>query len=427
VRLPQALAPFRVRSFRYQWPSHLAASWAFEMEIIILGWYVLVETGSVLLLSAFGSMVWAGTLVAPLFGVAGDRIGHRNLLCLVRTFYLAQALVLLALAWSGLLSPLYVFIVSGAMSMVRPSDSVMRYALIGETVPGAGLLAAMSIERTTPDSARVVGALTGAGMIAAFGMAPAYAVICAFYALSLALTLAIRVAPAAGAASPPLHRVEPSPSTPPHPVKPSPLHELLAAFGYVRRTPLLLAAMCLSFLVNFTAYPLTLGLLPYVAKDIYHTDQTGLGYLAASFSLGGLLGSIAVAHRGTRILAGRWMLLAAAAWYVALAVFAHTHGMVAGICMLLLAGCMQSLSLLPMSAVLLQHSAPEYRGRVMGIRMFTIYGLTIGLLIAGPLVATLGFAAMATIYCGVGLVSTGAIALRWQTYVWERDAPANMR
>jgi MFS family permease len=399
VRLPQALAPFRVRSFRYQWPSHLAASWAFEMEIIILCWYVLVETGSVLLLSAFGSMVWAGTLVAPLFGVAGDRIGHRNLLCLVRTFYLAQALVLLALAWSGLLSPLYVFIVSGAMS----------------------------IERTTPDSARVVGALTGAGMIAAFGMAPAYAVICAFYALSLALTLAIRVAPAAGAASPPLHRVEPSPSTPPHPVKPSPLHELLAAFGYVRRTPLLLAAMCLSFLVNFTAYPLTLGLLPYVAKDIYHTDQTGLGYLAASFSLGGLLGSIAVAHRGTRILAGRWMLLAAAAWYVALAVFAHTHGMVAGICMLLLAGCMQSLSLLPMSAVLLQHSAPEYRGRVMGIRMFTIYGLTIGLLIAGPLVATLGFAAMATIYCGVGLVSTGAIALRWKTYVWERDAPANMR
>ena len=417
MRLPEALAPFRVRSFRYQWPSHLAASWAFEMEIIILGWYVLVETGSVLLLSAFGSLVWAGTLVAPLFGVVGDRIGHRNLLCLVRAFYLAQALVLLVLAGSGLLSPLYVFIVSGVMSMVRPSDSVMRYALIGETVPSAGLLAAMSIERTTPDSARVVGALTGAGMIAAFGMAPAYVVICAFYALSFALTLAIRVAPAASAAAPP----------PLHPVEPSPLHDLLAAFGYVRRTPLLLAAMCLSFLVNFTAYPLTLGLLPYVAKDIYHTDQTGLGYLAASFSLGGLLGSVAVAHRGSRIRAGRWMLVAAAGWYAALAAFVHTDGMTAGIWTLLLAGCLQSFSLLPMSAVLLQHAAPEYRGRVIGIRMFTIYGLTIGLLIAGPLVAALGYAAMGTIYCGVGLIFTAAIALRWKTYVWRRDAPANTR
>src|SRR5262245_38522752 len=37
-----ALAPFGVRSFRFQWPADLAASWAFEMEGIILGWYVLV-------------------------------------------------------------------------------------------------------------------------------------------------------------------------------------------------------------------------------------------------------------------------------------------------------------------------------------------------------------------------------------------------
>ena len=45
------LAPFRVRSFRFQWPADLATSWAFEMETLILGWYVLTETGSVLLLT----------------------------------------------------------------------------------------------------------------------------------------------------------------------------------------------------------------------------------------------------------------------------------------------------------------------------------------------------------------------------------------
>ena len=42
------LAPFAVRSFRFQWPADLATSWAFEMEALILSWYVLVETGSVL-------------------------------------------------------------------------------------------------------------------------------------------------------------------------------------------------------------------------------------------------------------------------------------------------------------------------------------------------------------------------------------------
>ena len=33
-----ALAPFRIRSYRFQWPADLLTSWAFEMEALILGW-----------------------------------------------------------------------------------------------------------------------------------------------------------------------------------------------------------------------------------------------------------------------------------------------------------------------------------------------------------------------------------------------------
>ena len=38
--------------------------------------------------------------------------------------------------------------------------------------------------------------------------------------------------------------------------------------------------MTLALLVNFCAFPLTGGVLPYVAREVYGTDQTGLGYLA---------------------------------------------------------------------------------------------------------------------------------------------------
>ena len=75
-----ALAPFGIRNYRFQWPADLLTSWAFEMETLILGWYVLVETGSVLLLTLFASLNYTGTLIAPMFGVVGDRIGHRDLL-----------------------------------------------------------------------------------------------------------------------------------------------------------------------------------------------------------------------------------------------------------------------------------------------------------------------------------------------------------
>src|SRR5205085_5005951 len=93
-RVP-ALAPFRIRSFRFQWPADLLASWAFEMEGVILGWFVLVSTGSVLALAAFGSLQFLGTLISPLFGMAGDRIGNRNLLCVMRATYVTVAAALM--------------------------------------------------------------------------------------------------------------------------------------------------------------------------------------------------------------------------------------------------------------------------------------------------------------------------------------------
>jgi predicted MFS family arabinose efflux permease len=383
------------------------------MEVLILGWYVLTQTGSVLLLASFGALVWAGALVAPLFGVAGDRIGHRAVLCWMRAFYAAQALLLLWLAARGSLDPLAVCLIAGATSMVRPSDNVTRQALIGASVPSSCLMGAVSIERTTADSARVVGALTGAGLMASFGMAPAYAVITVFYLVAWVLTLGIE-RPDARATATARSRVQ----------RP-PWHDLLDAFRYVRRSPLLLAAMWIAFLVNLTAYPVTLGLLPYAAKEVFHTDQTGLGYLAASFAFGGLVGSLVLTYRGHAIALGRWMLLSAAAWYGALLLFAAMQGMAGALACLFLAGCAQSFCLVPVSAVLLRYSAERYRGRVAGFRMFAIYGLPIGLMIAGPVIDRFGFAAMIVLYSSIGVAATGAIGWRWRREAWRRHAPVN--
>ena len=96
-----ALAPFGVRSFRFQWPADLATSWAFEMETIILGWYVLVETGSVFMLTLFASMQYLGTLISPMMGVMGDRVGQRNVLCAMRGVYLVMAATLMAVAYAA--------------------------------------------------------------------------------------------------------------------------------------------------------------------------------------------------------------------------------------------------------------------------------------------------------------------------------------
>jgi hypothetical protein len=200
ARSAAASSPFRVRSYRYQWPADLCASFGFEMEIIILGWYVLVETQSVLMLSVFGALQYLGTLFAPMSGILGHRIGNKRVICTMRCLYMALALTLMTLALTGVLMPVHVFIFGTLLGLFRPSDLVMRYALIGQTIPSEGLLGATSISRTTQDSARVIGALSGAGISAALGIGYAYLVIAFLYGTSLALSLNVAGRSTAGAA-----------------------------------------------------------------------------------------------------------------------------------------------------------------------------------------------------------------------------------
>ena len=42
------LAPFKVRGFLFQWPADPPIDWGIEVEILVLGWYVLGETRSML-------------------------------------------------------------------------------------------------------------------------------------------------------------------------------------------------------------------------------------------------------------------------------------------------------------------------------------------------------------------------------------------
>lgn len=409
-----ALAPFRVRSFRFQWPADLATSWAFEMETLILGWYVLVETKSVLMLTIYASLQYVGTLLAPMFGVMGDRIGHRNVLCAMRALYAVLATVLMTLAFMDAVTPVIVLVIAAMLGLVRPSDIGMRTALVGETMPPSQLIGAMSIQRTTQDSARIAGALTGAGLVAVLGMGPAYAAVVCFYGISLLLTRWAGNAQTDSAHAGNAQRA-------------SPWRELREGLSYVWRTPQLRAGMLLAFLLNLTAFPLFTGLMPYVAKEVYGADQTTLGNLVAAAASGALVGSIIMTRFGGAFRLGRTMIVFSIAWLMMLLVFVQTQSPAAGIPVLMLAGCMQTMGQIPINTMLLRTSDERYRGRIMGIRMMAIYGNLPGLLLAGPLIAGFGYVTMAMAYCLLGISFALLIALHWRRHLWHNDAVANRR
>ena len=388
------------------------------METIILGWYVLVETQSVLLLTLFASLQHLGTLVSPLFGVMGDRFGHRNVLCAMRGFYALNAATIMTLTLTGLISPAYVLVLAGLMGLVRPSDIGMRVALVGDTLPSGQLVGAMGIQRTTQDSARVAGALSGAALVAWLGMGPAYIVVAALYATSVLLTLkagSARRPPRAAAAQ----AAEAKPS--------SIFRELMEGLAYVWHTPHLRAMMLLALLLNGTSFPQQNGLMPYVAKEVYFTDQTGLGYLVAAASGGALFASIIMSRQGGAFLPGRLMICASISWFVFLLAFAHAPHFLAGLAILFMAGCSQSVGQVPMAAMLLRSTNEQFRGRVQGIRMLMIYSNMPGLLLAGELIPRIGYRATMILYFAIGISGAAFIAVRWRAHLWSRNAPVNAR
>jgi hypothetical protein len=324
------------------------------------------------------------------------------------------ALTLLFLAYRDAFSPMLVMIVAGANGMVRPSDLAMRNALISQILPSSQLVAALSVSRTTSDTARIFGALAGAGIVTSLGMTTAYVVVAGLYLFGLLGTLCVRV-PAETAA-------EPAPVA--KAVRPSPLRDLGAGLSYVWSSPRLLPLMWLAFLVNMTAYPLTNGLLAYVAKEVLHVDQAWFSYLLASYAFGSLLGAIGLSIAGNRVALENLTFGATAMWYIFLLVFAQENSPVAALVIMAAIGVSQNLAMIPLFVILLNGSEPRFRSRVMGVRMLAIYGLPVGLIGAGWLVEHIGYGLTQTAFGLIGLAMTLAIGLRWRTGLWRQQVEA---
>ena len=394
------LESFSIRSYRFQWSADLLSTWGFEMETLILAWYILVETDSPFLLAVVGALRFGGTLLSPLAGVMADRTALRQVMVWLRVALSVLACAIIVADVSGVLGPVVVLIIAAASGLLRPAEHIIRNALIAETVPNNLLANAVGFSRTTSDSARIVGALVGAGLLAAIGIAWAYAVITLMYVAAIALTFGIPLRPPRASAQ-----------------DAAPLRDLVVGFGYVYRDRPLRFTMFLALLANLTAFPLTHGLLPVVARDLYGLDEVGLASMVAAAATGSLVGSLLVAATLKTGSAARIMLVSMVLWHVLVCVFLQMPPSAAGWVILFFVGVSSSGAMSTMAVSLLHEASAEFRGRVMGVRMLAVYGLPIGLLVAGALIEEFGAPTTLTWYGVVGILFSVWVALRWQQLI----------
>ena len=218
--------------------------------------------------------------------------------------------MLMALAFAGVLNPVVVLVLAAVSGLVRPSDMGLRGALIADTMPANLLTGAMSFSRTTSDTARISGALTGAGLFAAFGMGPAYIAITALYALGSLLTWF--AAPESEAPCQPRRR---------RPCRPigldRPARRRRAYLEHAEPAGDRLARVAVQF--HRVSVDKRIAALRRQGHLPHRPDRAGL--FVASIGFGALLGALVMTWFGAEVRLSRLMFIAAVIWHVLILVF----------------------------------------------------------------------------------------------------------
>lgn len=394
--------PFAIPAFRRQWLADFSASCAFEMETIALAWYLLLQTQSVIYITALASLQFLGTLLSPFIGVLGDRYGSRQVLTTMRLVFVCISAAVVLLAWLDVLIPPVVLLMAGLTGLFRPSDLSFRNVLVSQIVPPVLLMKSISLSRITNDLSRVLGALLGAGLMALIGFEGAYAVLVLMFVLAVGCTWTVQLPADARPA-----RYAPG-------TGPSVFSHVRVAMREVWSHPPQLATLSLAFIVNLTAFPFTLGLLPYVAGEHFGSNQLGLGYLVASAAAGGVLASLLLGRLPRVPRPGIVMLVFSVAWHAMLVVFALSPTFEWGLATIFVTGFVQGLCIVPMAVFLLGNTEPALRASVLGLRSLAVYGLPVGLMVAGFLLdGWLSLAQLALLYAATGVGLTLLLVWRW--------------
>ena len=396
------LDAFQVRSFRFQWPSDGLTLWAFEMETLVLGWYILTATDSPALVGLIGTLRFGGTLFGPIYGVLTDKVNRRILLITDRAVLAVIALGFAVLALSGALQPWHAFVLAFLTGIVRNLDNVVTQALLADVMPSRSLSNALALSRSVMDISRIIGALLGGALLGALGMGEAYLAVVLLYAGSSLISVGIVLKS---------QTVNMDDS--------GWLTNLKGGFSYIRRDQAIFGPLVLAFLVNLTLFPAVNGLMPIVAREIYDKGPNGLAVMQAAPGLGALIGSVWLAAHAQTAAPMRRMMIGIVLWHLSMLAFAMMGLWLAALVTLVVFGTMTSLAMISMSMTLLHASPAEYRGRVMGVRSLAVYGLPMGLLISGLIAEWLGIRTALAINSIVGLGGTALAAVVWRE-LWAK-------
>ncbi|MFJ2874820.1 MULTISPECIES: MFS transporter [unclassified Streptomyces] len=352
----QALSSLRSSpGFRLLWISNLFFYGGAWTQTLVLGWLVFDTTRSEFLLAVFTAVRLAPMLLGPFAGVLSDRYDRVRLLMSACLWALGAVVAVAVMASSGPVS--YGALVAGglAIGLAQSPSQPARGSLVLDLVGRENLSNANALNALAMNMTQVIGPAIGGAMISAFGAPAALWISTTWYAVSL-----VALWPLRGAGRPTPGRPEPV------------LRMLTSGFRTVLASRLTSAVLLVTLAANVLLWPVHQGFMPVFAKESLGLDAAGLGWLLTCGGLGGLAGSLVIAMLGDFRFKGGLFVLGTAAWGALWSLFALSRTVPLSFALMACIGLMSASFGVLQTTLLLMTTAPEVRGRALGLQELAI-------------------------------------------------------
>lgn len=339
-------------SFVQFWFARCAASFAFQMLSVAVGWQIYDMTHRAFDLGMIGLVQFAPSLLLALpAGHIADQYDRRRvaLACIIVACIAISVLTLGSMreGFSETAILCTLFVIGVAKSIEFPTSQ----ALMPTLVPPALFPRAAAVIASAGQSAMIVGPALG-GFIYVAGAHVVYATSAFLYLVAAIMVWRIRYVRA------------------PTPREPPTLRSVLAGVSFIRQRPVVLGAISLDL------FAVLLGgataLLPIFARDILHSGPWGLGLLRAAPAVGALTMSIWLTRHALQQRVGRKMFAAVAGFGAATLVFALSTSFVVSLVALFALGSLDMVSMVVRSALVQLETPDAMRGRVSAVNAIFI-------------------------------------------------------
>lgn len=382
----RSLNPFRVlathRNFRIFWIGQtlsLIGSW---MQTMALGWLSLQLSNSAFVVGLVASV---GAVPVVLFsmhaGALVDRADRLRVVRMTQAVFLAQALVLWLLTWSGHATIGVLLVLAFIQGVATAIEVPARQSMIIQLVGRQDLQPAIALNSSGFNLARIVGPAIGGLVIHRFGIAWCFGLNALSFVAVLWGLLLIRLPRVSSVFAGARLRD----------VLASATRDAREGIGHLDKPGAVRDLLSLVTVGAIFGAPF-ITLMPVLARDRLGLDAGGYGVLLASLGVGGFVGALAIAGPATHWNRGRVMRATGMTFPLLVILLAFTTNPLMAEWLLFAIGISMIMFNALTNGILQLHVPEEFRGRLMAFYSLVFVGLSqmVGAFAVGAVAGALG-------------------------------------